>query len=119
MKQFNFLFQSVLALGVILVFSYTSCKKESLLPSCVQKKIEIIKSQPKWNPAAQVDEYLYNGKTVYGFTNNCCDQYYEVFDAECNYICAPSGGITGRGDNKCTDFQEKAQFVRVVWKDER
>lgn len=104
---------------LIVVFSFGTCKKEALLPECIQQKIVAIKAQPKWNPPARVDEYLYNGKRVYLFSSDCCDQFNQLYDVNCNYICAPGGGITGKGDGKCSDFKTAAQFIRTVWKDER
>lgn len=94
-------------------------KAQNSLPSCVQDRIEAIKKEPRWNPPARVTEYRYEGRTVYLFSSNCCDQYNELWDSECKYICAPSGGFTGKGDQKCTEFEEKAELVKVVWKDER
>jgi hypothetical protein len=96
------------------------CKKEQKeVPQCVWNKIDAIKAEPKWNPPAEVIEYLYNGKQVYLFTSDCCDQYIMLYDGSCNYICAPSGGITGSGDGKCTDFYSTAKHVKLVWKDPR
>jgi len=89
------------------------------VPSCVQQQIEAIKKSAKWNPPAAVDEYSYNGKTVYLFSADCCDQYNTVYDGECNVVCAPSGGLTGKGDGRCNGFFEVAKHVRLVWKDER
>jgi len=94
-------------------------KKKETLPLCIQQKIEAIRKEPRWNPPAEIHEYRYAGKTVYLFSSPCCDQYNTAFDADCNYICAPSGGITGKGDRKCEDFSTNAQFVRLVWKDDR
>ena len=102
---------ALLALGV------NTCKQP--LPDCISKKIEEIKSQPVWNPPAQVDEYELNGKRVFLFSSPCCDQYNVVYDEHCNAICAPSGGITGKGDLKCADFAQQAKHIRLVWKDER
>jgi hypothetical protein len=73
----------------------------------------------RWNPPAKVEEYRYGGRRVFLFSANCCDQFNEAFDDSCNYICAPSGGMTGKGDRKCLDFKAVAQFVKVVWQDER
>jgi hypothetical protein len=87
--------------------------------SCIQQKIDDIKKQPRWNPPATVNEYMYNGKTVYLFSSDCCDQYNMIYDNLCNYVCAPSGGITGKGDGKCEDFNTSAKHIRLVWKDER
>ncbi|RYZ52891.1 MAG: hypothetical protein EOO14_16155 [Chitinophagaceae bacterium] len=94
-------------------------KAQNSLPSCVQDRIEAIKKEPRWNPPATVTEYRYEGRTVYLFSSPCCDQYNELWDSDCKYICAPTGGYTGKGDQKCADFEEKAELVKVVWKDER
>jgi len=94
-------------------------KQKSSIPSCIQQKIDAIKALPKWNPPAEVKEYIYQGKHVYLFSADCCDQFNPLYDSDCTYICAPSGGITGKGDMKCTDFSSVAQFVKLVWKDPR
>lgn len=100
---------------------FVACRKEKQgdLPGCLKNKIEQIKNEKKWNPPAQIHEYVYNGRTVYLISADCCDQYDTLIDSNCNYICAPSGGIANTGDGKCTDFYKTAKYVRVVWKDER
>jgi hypothetical protein len=89
------------------------------IPVCVQRKIDSVKMQPKWNPPAEVNEYTYKGQRVFLFTANCCDQFYMLYDGSCNYICAPSGGFSGKGDGKCADFAEKAKHIKLTWKDSR
>ncbi len=108
-------------LTIFLVIAANKCRKENLpqIPACIQSKIEAIQKQPKWNPAAEVKEYNYAGRRVFYFSSDCCDQYNTIVDENCNLICAPSGGITGKGDGKCADFSEIAREVRVVWRDER
>ncbi|HEX6913776.1 MAG TPA: hypothetical protein VF145_00960 [Chitinophagaceae bacterium] len=103
---------------LILLLMFSSCSNR-LTPSCIRAKISEIRSQPKWNPPAQIDEYEYNGRKVYLITADCCDQYIVAVDGKCSYICAPSGGIRGTGDGKCSDFYEKARHIRLVWKDDR
>lgn len=109
----------------LLVFSFPALfghqcgKNKTRIPVCVQQRIDSIKAEPKWNPPAEVNEYVYKGKRVFLFTSNCCDQYIMLYDGTCNYICAPSGGFTGKGDGKCTDFYENAKHVKLIWKDER
>lgn len=100
-----------------LVVAASTCKQK--LPACISSKIDEIKSQPKWNPAAEVNEYEYQGKKVFLFSSPCCDQYNMLYDENCNPICAPSGGFTGKGDSKCSDFNDVAKHVRLVWRDER
>jgi hypothetical protein len=94
-------------------------KQNNEIPSCIQQKIDHIKAVNKWNPPAKVNEYIYQGKHVYLFSADCCDQFDELYDKNCNYICAPSGGITVKGDMKCPDFSTASQFVKLVWKDPR
>ncbi len=101
------------------------CKKEksgiadNKVPTCIQAKIDSIRAQPVWNPPAEVNEYVYDGTKVYLFSSPCCDQYNQLFDSECNYLCSPSGGYTGKGDQKCNGFFDNARHLRLVWKDER
>ena len=113
--------RTILLITLSLTSLLLSCTKDRPVncPSCIQEWINTVKKQSTWNPPAEVNEYFYNGKTVYLLSANCCDQYVTLVDSFCNYLCAPSGGITGGGDHKCTDFYSKAKFIRLVWKDER
>ena len=107
-------------LVIFLAIAVRKCHKEKeTIPACIQQKIEAIKKEPVWNPPAEVYAYNYKGEVVYYFTANCCDQYNIVYDKNCAYICAPSGGITGKGDGKCADFLSSAQKIKLVWRDER
>jgi hypothetical protein len=110
----------LLCLLVVPFLTGSTCNKlNQSTPACILDKIELIKAQPKWNPPAEVNEYLYNDQHVYLFSSNCCDQYNVVYDENCNPVCAPSGGFAGKGDGKCTDFNERARHIRLVWKDNR
>ena len=110
---------------IFLALSYQNCYKDqnrlpdAAIPVCIQKKIDTIKAEPKWNPPAEVREYLYNGRRVFLFSSDCCDQFNQLYDSACQIICAPSGGFTGKGDNRCVDFLATAKEVRLVWKDDR
>ena len=83
------------------------------IPVCVRKMID--KTMPIDLPE-QVDEYIYNGKTVFLLTAQCCDQFNTLYDDSCKMICSPSGGITGRGDRKCEDFSTTAKHVKILWR---
>jgi len=85
------------------------------IPPCVMKLIDdAVKATPSSTPT-RVDEYLYNGKTVYLFTAPCCDQYNTLYSETCIPVCAPTGGFTGKGDGKCPDFVSTAKFVKLIW----
>lgn len=88
-------------------------------PFCIQNKIDSIKNLPVANPPIEIDEYLYKERKAFVISARCCDFYTIAVDSSCNYICAPSGGFTGKGDRKCSDFTENAKFIRLVWKDDR
>ena len=112
----------LLLLISLLMITAKECSKikpSASLPACIQQKIDAIKKEPKWNPPAEVHEYSYNGKTVYLFSSPCCDQYNVAYDTDCKTVCAPSGGMTGKGDQKCKDFKTAATHIRLVWKDGR
>jgi hypothetical protein len=117
--------KSVVILTAMVSMAIVSCSKYNQqgglknVPDCIQQKIQDIKSQPKWNPPAEVNEYEYQGKRVYLFSSNCCDQWNVAYDKNCTAVCAPSGGFSGGGDGKCRDFFETARHTRLVWKDER
>jgi hypothetical protein len=106
---------------LLIVLQSQSCKRERAirLPPCVQDKIEALQQQPKYNPPASVYRYLYGNRYVYLFSSNCCDQYNYLYDKDCNVICAPSGGITGRGDGGCSNFKKVATDETLIWKDTR
>lgn len=89
------------------------------IPVCIRKMINERKKEASRDPSEQVDEYLYNGKTVFLVRAPCCDQWNRVYDDSCKIICAPSGGITGRGDGKCKDFSKTAIHVKVIWKNSK
>ena len=58
--------------------------------------------------------------TLVKFNNRPVNKVFNsVFDENCQYVCAPTGGITGQGDLKCKDFAKNANLVKVIWKDER
>ena len=89
------------------------------IPDCIQLKIDSIKKLPVWNPPAEVHEYRYMDKKVFLFSSDCCDFFNPLFDGSCKYICSPHGGIAGKGDMKCLDFEQNAKHVKLVWKDTR
>ncbi len=89
------------------------------IPVCIQAKIDSIKKLPRFNPPAEVTEYTYNNKKVFLFSSDCCDFFNLLFDENCQYVCAPTGGFAGQGDFKCTDFLKNSKLVKLVWKDDR
>ena len=87
--------------------------------SCIREKIAQFKREKVSNPPRYVYSYQYKGKTVYYITSDCCNQYNILYDVNCNVICSPDGGISGKGDGKCSDFFDTATNPILIWKDPR
>jgi hypothetical protein len=108
---------SILILTVIL-----GCQEKNpapvTIPDCIQRVIEAIKKEDVWNPPAKVFRYDYKGQEVYYIPARCCDIPSLVI-ANCDTICAPDGGFTGKGDGRCPEFVKEAKNPVVVWEDTR
>src|SRR5262252_3563436 len=98
-----------------------NCNKEKpiRIPVCIQDKIEAIQHLPKYNPPATVRRYFYLNNYVYLFSSDCCDQLNYVYDKNCNIICAPNGGISNKGDGRCSNFFTVATEETLIWQDSR
>ena len=98
-----------------------TCNKKSSddIPKCIQQMITDYQNRPIQNPSAEFYEYDYKGQKVFYMKPPCCDQLSKLFDSNCNFICAPDGGITGKGDGKCPDFYSERKNEKLIWKDPR
>ena len=116
----------LLLLFVLPMMSFSDCNNnipqpqnnepaKDSIPACIRKIIRESGSHNQADTPTQIDEYRYKGKKVFLFSMPCCDQFNMLYDDKCKAICAPSGGITGRGDQQCADFKDSAKFVRKVW----
>lgn len=83
---------------------------------CMVTKIEAMKTNPGANQPQSVTEYTYKGAVVFYITAGCCDQFNTVYNSDCDYLGAPDGGVTGKGDGKLIDFFANATNKKVVWK---
>lgn len=88
-------------------------------PSSIQTKIAELQAQPKGNPAYEIWQYTYQGRKVYLVTSSCCDDYITLYDECLNVLCAPSGGISGKGDGRCPEFYQLSTGRQLVWRDPR
>ena len=88
---------------------------DAALPKCIKNKIDSFKLKEAHEKPQRVIEYVYKGKKVYYVVMPCCDFYNEVYDANCNFMGAPDGGFTGKGDGKLPDFFEAAKSEKLVW----
>ena len=88
-------------------------------PQWLKARIAAVLAERKRNPITRVLRYNYGGQTVYFESAACCDQYSDVLDTRGKLICHPDGGITGKGDGKCPDFDKNKTNEKLVWQDPR
>ncbi|GAC1588937.1 MAG: hypothetical protein NVS3B25_06110 [Hymenobacter sp.] len=88
-------------------------------PAWLKARIAAVLAERKRNPITRILRYQYGGQTVYYLSAPCCDQYSNVFDTKGRLICQPDGGITGKGDGKCPDFDKTKTNEKLVWQDPR
>jgi len=105
----------------IALFLLTGCSPatQASNPAWVDKLIQQISSDPVGNPPLSIWKYEYNGQAVYFVPAHCCDIPSTVYTAEGAILCSPDGGLTGKGDGKCSDFFEKRTGEQLIWQDSR
>ena len=88
-------------------------------PQWLQVRIADVLAERKRNPITRILRYDYGGQSVYYISAPCCDQYSQVFDSKGKLVCSPDGGITGKGDGQCPDFEKSKTNEKLVWQDPR
>ncbi len=114
------MYKLLLVLIATLVFLVgCSGSTDTVNPEWVDKLISQYESEPVGNPPQSIWSYEYNGQVVYFVPAQCCDMFSTLFDTSGNVLCAPDGGLTGKGDGKCSDFSSTRTNEQLVWKDSR
>ncbi|MFD2719328.1 DUF6970 domain-containing protein [Hymenobacter monticola] len=88
-------------------------------PPWLKARITEVLAERKRNPITRILRYDYEGRKVYYISAPCCDQFSNVYDTQGKLICQPDGGITGKGDGKCPDFDKRKTNEKLVWQDPR
>ena len=119
---FKKLKKSIFLVAILLfVILLSACAQatQSGNPAWVDQLIKKYESEPVGNPPQSIWRYEYNNQLVYYVPPQCCDQYSTLYDGEGAILCAPDGGITGKGDGKCSDFFDKRSNELLIWQDTR
>ena len=66
-----------------------------------------------------IAQFDYHGKKVFYIPADCCDQLNPLYDESGNLLCYPSGGFSGKGDGRCSDFELDPKTKKVIWEDVR
>lgn len=107
----------IIILLPLLLFSCCKLDLPSETPKCIEDKICDLKKGTSQNPPASVLKYVIADTAYYYFSADCCDQFSQLFDENCNLLCAPDGGITGMGDGNCPVNIFTASNVTKIWED--
>jgi len=78
-----------------------------------------IANQPVTNPPSAIFSYRYRGELVYFRPQRCCDIPSVLYEADGGVRCHPDGGLSGRGDGRCSDFFSARTEERLIWRDPR
>jgi hypothetical protein len=105
---------------VVILLACTDQKPEPCINnpnSWIQQYIE--KGKDETGTFSAIYSYLYQGAKVYlvVYEARCCDQFDSLLlDKDGNKICHPSGGISGKGDLQCRDFDVLKTDEILIWK---
>ena len=106
---------SILILFPFLIYGCNKASTESGTPKCVEDKIKDF-STTSICKDVKVDEYRFQGKTVYLYDSEMCgaDMASEIIDSDCitmGYL----GGIIGNTKINGEEFSN-AKFIKTIWK---
>ena len=89
---------------------------EQTTPEWLTAKLKGFEDSAAVNPPEFVASYTYQGHLVYYISPRCCDQYSVLYDSIGAELCAPDGGITGRGDGRCPEFIAQRTNEKILWR---
>ncbi len=105
--------------GVILAGSSACANHPPANPAWLDQLVAGFKAEAVANPPRRILRYRYRGQNVYYVPPSCCDQPSSLYDEGGELLCAPDGGMTGRGDGRCADFHRLKSDESVLWSDAR
>ena len=78
-----------------------------------------LKGKIKEHEAQEVWQFQRNGHAAYFIVSGCCDGYNPVYSASGEYICSPSGGNQGSGDDQCPTIAlaDAGTKITRIWPD--
>jgi hypothetical protein len=104
--------------AILIVVLFSECDRSDSypgLPACVQRQLG--KQDAIRKPPIEIWQWDVDNKTYYYFLADCCDQYNYLFNDNCEMVCAPDGGFSGKGDGACPQFEGQIEKT-LVWKAE-
>lgn len=100
----------------IIIFACISAHADHQLPDWLEKNRVSNDSLTDKREPLSVWKLSYQKQEVYYVVSPCCDQYNYLYDLNGTPICAPTGGIAGKGDGKCPFPADTDKSIELVWK---
>lgn len=69
----------------------------------VRQQIRAFEMPTREAPSRVTGKVVYGDEPFYSIPSPCCDKYDYLYDSRGGILCAPSGGLTGRGDGRCPE----------------
>ena len=111
---------AVIAIALLSLLGPAACAApDTSQAAWVSSLIAKFKIEPVANPPHRIMSFRYRDQAVYYVPPSCCDQPSVLYDAKGEVLCAPDGGMTGRGDGRCADFYQQRSEESLVWSDPR
>ena len=108
----------MLAISLVLAAGCAS-PSSSNNPEWVDQLIERFETELVGNPPQSIWRYEYKAQLVYYVPAQCCDMFSTLYSADGEVLCAPDGGLDGRGDGQCADFRSQRTGETLIWEDAR
>jgi hypothetical protein len=109
----------VLLFAAILLGSSACSANPPARAPWIDALIARFEAEPVANPPHRIVSFRYRDQTVYYVPPSCCDQPSTLYDQNGEVMCAPDGGMTGRGDGRCADFSHARSNEALIWADSR
>ena len=74
----------------------------------VRQQIEAYETPGQEAASRVVRKVTYSGEPAYLIASPCCDWFDYLYDSKGAILCAPTGGLAGRGDGSCPDVSPAA-----------
>ena len=72
-----------------------------ITPADARQRIAEAQARPDEAAARGIVRYTLGNRTLWLLPSPCCDQFNHVYTEAGEAVCAPTGGIVGRGDGRC------------------
>jgi hypothetical protein len=71
----------------------------------------------EYDTPTELYQWTYKNKIYYYVRSSRYDGMNILYDSECNYICAPDGGLSGGGDGRCPFSCSDSSIIKeLIWK---